>query len=136
MTTFDRVSQFLAHSDVVILRIEVAHLGSVAQVGRVLARLVGEEKLIRVSIGVYAKTRVNKFTGALTPAATFEQIAADTFRKLRIEVLPGRAARDYNSGRTTQIPVEPVVCTGRRRIARRIEVGSRVVIYEKRKSRD
>ncbi|GJH12622.1 type IV toxin-antitoxin system AbiEi family antitoxin domain-containing protein [Caballeronia novacaledonica] len=131
MTTLDRVARFLAHSDVVILRAEVAHLGSGAQVGRVLARLVREKKLIRVSMGVYAKTRVNSFTGALTPAATFEEIAADTFRKLGVDVSVGRAAREYNSGKTTQVPVQPVVNTGRRRITRRIAVGSRAVIYER-----
>jgi hypothetical protein len=116
---------------VVVLRSEVAPLGSAAQVGRVLAKLVGEGTLVRVSKGVYAKTRVNKFTGKLTPAAPFESIAAEAFRKLGIEVSPGSAARDYNEGKTTQIPMTPVVSTGKRRITRKIQVGSRTVKYER-----
>src|SRR5882762_8523795 len=96
---------------VVVLRAEVAPMGSVAQVGRVLAELVSDGMLVRVSKGVYAKTRVNKFTGKLAPAATFESIAAETFRKLQIEVEPGQLAREYNAGLTTQIPVDGVVCT-------------------------
>ncbi|MEZ2354756.1 DUF6088 family protein [Caballeronia sp. RCC_10] len=132
MTVQDRVARFLEQtSDVVILRAELRHLGSNAQVGRVLARLVRAKILIRVSVGAYAKTRVNKFTGELTPAATFEHIAWETFRKLGIDVSPGRAARDYNSRRTTQVPVQPVVNTGRRRITRQIVVGSRAIIYER-----
>ncbi|MFL9906885.1 DUF6088 family protein [Paraburkholderia sp. RL17-337-BIB-A] len=115
---------------VVILRSEVASLGSAAQVGRVLAKLVGDGRLVRVSIGVYAKTRRNKFTGQLTPAATFEAIAAETFRKLGIDVAPGRLAREYNAGLTSQIPMDGVVCTGKRRISRKIQVGSRTVKYE------
>jgi hypothetical protein len=118
---------------VVVLRSDVAPLGSTAQVGRVLAKLVSEGALVRVSMGVYAKTRRNKFTGKLTVAGTFESIAAETFRKLGIEVSPGRAARDYNAGTTTQIPIMPVASTGRRRISRKIRVGSRSVSYERKR---
>lgn len=106
-------------------------MGSIAQVGRVLAKLVSDGMLVRVSKGVYAKTRVNKFTGKLAPAGTFESIAAETFRKLGIAVEPGKLARDYNAGLTTQIPMDGVVCTGKRRINRRIQVGTRIVTYER-----
>jgi hypothetical protein len=116
---------------VVVLRSEVAPFGSKAQVGRVLAKLVAGGNLVRVSKGVYVKTRVNKFTGKLAPAGTFEAIAAETFRKLGIAVEPGRLARDYNAGKTTQIPMDGVVCTGKRRITRRVHVGTRIVKYEK-----
>jgi hypothetical protein len=116
---------------VVVLRSEVAPLGSKAQVGRVLAKLVAGGKLVRVSKGVYAKTRMNKFTGKLAPAGTFEAIAAEAFRKLGIDIKPGRAARDYNAGLTTQIPMDGAVSTGKRRIRRRVQVGTRVVMYEK-----
>lgn len=116
--------------DIVILRSEVAQLGSPAQVGRVLAKLVRDGVLVRVSRGAYAKTRINKFTGKPTPAATLEEIAAEIFRKLKIDVSPGRLARDYNSGLTTQIPMQTIVSTGKRRIRRKIEVSGRKVHYE------
>jgi hypothetical protein len=131
MRVEDRIVCSIKHrKGVVILRSEVALLGSKAQVGSVLAKLVNEGMLVRVSKGVYAKTRRNKFTGQLTPAGTFESIAAETFRKLRIEVTPGRLAREYNAGTTTQIPMDTVVSTGKRRIIRKIRVGSRAVTYE------
>lgn len=38
-------------------------MGSVAQVSRVLAKLVDEGALVRVSKGVYAKTRINNLRG-------------------------------------------------------------------------
>ena len=120
---------------VVILRSDVAPLGSTAQVGRVLSKLVVNGKLVRVSKGVFAKTRVNKFTGQLAPAATFESIAAETFRKLNVIVQPGRLAREYNNGETTQIPMDGVVSTGARRIRRKIQVGSKTVKYEKNNGR-
>jgi hypothetical protein len=114
----------------VILRSEVAPLGSHAQVGRVLLKLVSDGKLVRVSKGVFAKTEINKFTGTPTPAATFEVIAAETLRKLGIEITPGWLAREYNNGRSTQIPMDSIVNTGKRRIRRKIQVGRRTVKYE------
>ena len=115
---------------VVILRSEVASLGSPAHVSRVLAKLVRDGVLVHVSKGAYAKTRINKFTGKPTPAATLEQIAAELFRKLKIDVSPGRLVRDYNDGLTTQIPMQAIVSTGKRRIRRKIEVSGRKVHYE------
>jgi hypothetical protein len=116
---------------VVVLRSELARLGSPAQLSRVLTRLVSTGVLVRVSRGVYAKTRHNKFTGRLTPAATFEAIAREAFRKLGIDIDPGMLAMEYNSGESTQIPVLAVVNTGRRRISRKIQVAGRTMTYER-----
>jgi hypothetical protein len=93
--------------------------------------LVDTGKLVRVGHGIYAKTRMNRFTGTLLPAAPFESIASEAFRKLGIDVGPGTLARDYNSGVSTQIPMMAVVTTGRRRITRRIQVGTKRVVYER-----
>jgi hypothetical protein len=72
----DRIVRFLEQgNDVVILRDELRSFGSTSQVGRVLAKLVDEKRLVRVSVGAYAKTRVNSFTGELTAAAPLETIA-------------------------------------------------------------
>ncbi|RDJ98584.1 DUF6088 family protein [Paraburkholderia lacunae] len=116
---------------VVILRSELAGLGSPAQLSRVLSNLVKTKRLVRVGVGIYVKTRLNKFTHELAPAATFEEIAAEVFRKLEINIAHGKLARDYNAGKTTQVPMLAVVDTGRRRITRRISLGTRIVIYER-----
>ncbi|MGF6369726.1 hypothetical protein OKW40_002476 [Paraburkholderia sp. RAU6.4a] len=117
---------------IVILRSELAALGSPAQLSRVLSNLVATKRLVRVSVGIYAKTRLNKFTNELAPAATFETIAAQVFKKLKIDVAPGELARDYNASKTTQVPMLAVVNTGGRRITRKIQVGSKTVTYERR----
>jgi hypothetical protein len=122
-----------ARPSVVILRAELSHLTSSAHLTRILARLVKSGRLVRVGQGIYAKTRRNKFTGKPAPAATFEEIAREALRKLGIDVTPGEAARDYNAGRTTQIPVLAAVDTGRRRITRRIQLGSRYLTYERKR---
>lgn len=132
MTLYDRVTRAITQlKSVVVLRSDLAALGSAAQLSRVLATLIAEAQLVRVSLGVYAKTRVNRFTGQLSPAAPFETIAAETFRRLGIAVTPGRLAREYNAGTTSQIPMDGAVNTGKRRITRQIRVGSKEVKYER-----
>ncbi|MEK6419753.1 MAG: DUF6088 family protein [Burkholderia gladioli] len=128
----DRVARSIRkRKGVVILRSELAKLGSPSQLTRVLHALVDAGQLARVGHGIYAKTRINRFTGRPAPASTFEAIAAEAFKKLGISVGPGKLAREYNAGTSTQIPMVAVVTTGRRRITRRIQVGSRRVVYER-----
>jgi hypothetical protein len=120
---------------VVILRSDFAKMASDSQVGRVLARFVEDGILIRVSKGAFAKTRINKFTGKPAPAGTLEMIAAELFRKLNIVVEPSSLVADYNSGRSTQIPMGATVNTGRRRISRKVTVGNSTLAYEKNSRR-
>ncbi|MFM0657359.1 DUF6088 family protein [Paraburkholderia sediminicola] len=128
----DRVLRSIRRrAGVVILRSDLSPLGSAAQLSRVLRKLVAAKTLVRISHGVYAKTRMNRFTGGLMPAATFEKIAAETFAKLGIQIGPGLLAREYNSGASTQVPMLAVVTTGRRRISRKIQVGTRMMTYER-----
>ncbi|MEX3672391.1 DUF6088 family protein [Paraburkholderia phenoliruptrix] len=116
---------------VVVLRSALSTLASRSQRTRVLDTLVHGGQLVRVGHGLCAKTRTNRFTGTLTPAAPFESIAAEAFRKLGIDVGPGTLARDYDSGVSMQIPMVAVVTTGRRRITRRIQVGTKRVEHER-----
>lgn len=128
----DRMNRSIKQrASVVVLRSDFAKMGSDSQVGRVLARFVAQGTLVRVSKGAFAKTRINKFTGKPTPAGTLEMIAAELFRKLNISVEPSSLVSEYNSGRSTQIPMGATVSTGRRRITRKVTVGNSTLTYEK-----
>jgi hypothetical protein len=127
----DRIRRSIAlRSSLVVLRSEFAKMGSSSQVGRALARLVEDGKLVKVSKGAFAKARINKFTGKPTPAGTLEVISAELFSKLGIEIAPSRLVEEYNSGKTTQVPMGTTVNTGRRRITRKVTVGNRTLAYE------
>lgn len=127
----DRIRRSITQrASTVVLRSELSAMGSTSQVGRVLARLVADGKLVRVSKGAFAKTRINKFTGQPAPAATLEAIAAELFRKLGVDVAPSQLVEEYNSGKTTQIPMAVTVSTGGRRISRKVTVGKRTLSYE------
>lgn len=127
----DRIRRSIAQrSGLVVLRSEFSRMGSDSQVGRVLARLVSEGRLVRVSKGAFAKARINKFTGLPTPAGTLEAVAAELFRKLNVEIAPSRSVDDYNTGRSTQVPMRATINTGQRRISRKVTVGGRTLSYE------
>lgn len=132
----DRIRRSIAlRSSLVVLRSEFAKMGSSSQVGRALARLVEDGKLVKVSKGAFAKARINKFTGKPTPAGTLEVISAELFSKLGIEIAPSRLVEEYNSGKTTQVPTGATVNTGRRRITRKVTVGNRTLAYENHSGR-
>ena len=127
----DRMARSIAQRrGVVVLRSEFESLGaSDSQVGRVLRKFVERGKLQRISQGAFVKTRINKFTGTLTPAAPLEVVAKELFSKLNIEVSPPTAVEEYNAGLTTQIPPGGAVRVRGRRISRKVAVAGRVVRY-------
>ncbi|QXI26351.1 MULTISPECIES: DUF6088 family protein [Pseudomonas] len=127
----DRMSRSIKQrAGLVVLRSEFSGMGSDSQVGRVLARFVANGMLVRVSKGAFAKTRINQYTGKPTPAGTLEMIVAELFRKLNISIAPSTLVAEYNSGKSTQVPMGTVVNTGRRRISRKVMVGNNTVVYE------
>ncbi|WP_255032277.1 DUF6088 family protein [Bordetella genomosp. 1] len=114
----------------VVLRSDVARLGSATQVSEALRQLQRDGTLLRIGTGVYAKTRRSAITGNLIAAGSLETLAIEALHKLGIAVRPGKAASDYNARRTTQLPGKVVVDTGSRRISRMIAVGGRALHYE------
>lgn len=114
----------------VVIRAELAGMGSASQVTAALKALQDKGMLVRIGTGVYAKTRKSSVTGAVIPAGSLETLASEALKKLGITVTVGSAAAAYNSDKTTQLPGTFVANTGRRRISRKIAVGGRKVVYE------
>ncbi|NHZ87712.1 S-adenosylhomocysteine hydrolase [Massilia sp. CCM 8733] len=115
----------------VILRSDLNKFGSESQVSRVINSMVGSGKLIRAGKGVFVKTKVSSITGNIIPAATLETVATETFKKLKVNVLPSKATQDYNSGKTTQLPTSLIIRTPKRKISRKLTVAGRTLEYEK-----
>lgn len=115
---------------VVVLRSDFNGLGaSDSQVSRVINRLIERGKIQRVSRGAFVKTKLNKFTGAPTPAAPLEVVAKELFKKLNIQVSPPPEVIAYNAGVTTQIPAGSAVVVKGRKITRKISVAGRTIKY-------
>lgn len=114
----------------VILRSELAGMGSSTQVSDALRGLQKQGVLVRIGSGVYAKTRTSSVTGATVPAGSLETLASEMLRKLGVAVQESSTAAEYNAGRTTQLPGAFIANTGRRRISRKVAVGGRTLTYE------
>jgi hypothetical protein len=126
----DRIVRSIGRSSAeIFLRSDFKDIGSYAQVGKALNSLTKEGRLVRLGYGVYAKARPSSLSGRPVPRKPLESLALEALDKLGVEAQPGRAAREYLSG-STQIPAQVSFDTGRRRISRKLRVGSREVRYE------
>ena len=87
------------HTSNVILRADVAGMGSASQVSVALRMLQKKGMLIRIGKGVYAKSTIIPATGAIVPAATLETLATETADRLGINATIQPAPPDAASKR-------------------------------------
>jgi hypothetical protein len=111
--------------DDVFLPREFADLGGEDQVLRVLRGLVREGRLVRLGYGVYGRAFRSSLSGdpILYNANGFAGAARQALNKLGVKWEPTEAERAYNEGRSTQIPVNPVVRV-KGRFARHLRYGN------------
>jgi hypothetical protein len=111
--------------DDVFLPREFRDLGGEDQVLRVLRGLVREKRLVRLGYGVYGRAVVSRLTGEplLYSPNGFLGAARQALTKLGVSWEPTEAERGYNEGRSTQVPVNPVVRV-RGRFSRQTGAGS------------
>src|SRR5712691_6801746 len=97
--------------DDVFLPREFADLGGEDQVLRVLRGLVRDGCLVRLGYGVYGRAITSRLSGEpiLYSPNGFIGAARQALTKLGVPRKPTEAERAYNEGRSTQIPVNPVV---------------------------
>src|SRR5580698_3555698 len=97
--------------DAVFLPREFRDLGGEDQVLRVLRSLVREKRLVRLGYGVYGRAVVSRLSGEpiLYSPNGFAGAARQALSKLGVKWEPTEAERAYNEGRSTQVPVNPVV---------------------------
>lgn len=110
--------------DDVFLPREFTDLSDEDQVLRVLRNLVKEGRLMKIGYGVYARAVCSRITGRpmVDSANGFSSAALQALTKLGVDWEPSSAVKAYNEGRSTQIPVNPVVKV-RGRFQRRLSDG-------------
>lgn len=113
------------------LRKDFDRFGEYRQVSRSISELVSEGVLLRVGYGAYVKTRPSSLSGKPVPADTLLNVAFEVMRKLGVKADVGRDAKALREGRSTQVPMRPVVNVGKARVSRKISLGNKTVAYEK-----
>jgi hypothetical protein len=114
----------------VFLRTEFARLGSQAQIGRALRKLLESGVIVKLGVGVYAKAKRSVLSGAAIPVQPVEVLAEEALTRMGVKVYPSRQVELYNAGKTTQLPAGTVINTGNRRIVRKLGFGKKTVQYE------
>ncbi len=118
--------------DDVFLTREFRDLGGEDQVLRALRGLVGEKRLVRLGYGVYGRAVVSRLSGEpiLYSPNGFLGAARQALNKLGVAWEPTDAEKAYNEGRSTQVPVNPVVRI-KGRFSRRLSDGKRELVLER-----
>jgi len=118
--------------DAVFLTREFAHLGGEDQVLRALRGLVREGRLVRLGYGVYGRAVKSSLSGEpmLYSRDGFLGAAREALDKLGVEWEPTEAERAYNEGRSTQVPVNPVVRV-KGRFRRHLRYGKAELVLER-----
>jgi hypothetical protein len=114
----------------VLLRQDFEDLGDYDQVGRALRKLATKGKIMKIGYGLYAKTKVSRFSGRLTLKKNLPEIATEALQRLGIETVPSTLEREYNAGRTTQVPTGRLIGI-KSRVRRKIGYNGTYVSYER-----
>src|SRR5476651_2503581 len=122
----------------VFLPREFADLGGEDQVLRALRQLVREERLVRekrlvrLGYGVYGRAVVSRLSGEpiLYSPNGFLGAARQALNKLGVTWEATEAQQSYNEGRSTQVPLNPVVRV-KGRFSRRLRDGNLELVLER-----
>lgn len=114
----------------VILREDFCDLGGYDQVGRVLRVLVKKGKIIKIGYGLYAKTTQSSLTGERIPEKPLKSLAKEALQRLGVETAPSTLEKEYNAGRTTQVPTGRLIAV-KGRVSRKIGYKGAYVTYER-----
>jgi hypothetical protein len=118
--------------DSVFLTREFSDLGGETQVLRALRGLVRDGRLVRLGYGVYGRAFISRLSGeALLSSPTgLRGAAREALTKLGVQWEPTESEQAYNEGRSTQIPVNPVLRV-KGRFSRRLRDGNTELVLER-----
>ncbi|KAA6230389.1 DUF6088 family protein [Chlorobium phaeovibrioides] len=88
----------------VVLRQDFRDLGKYDQVGRCLLRLVKEGRLIKIGQGIYVRAAVSPLDEQPALPKSLNSLAVEAMQKMGIPTGPTATERDYNEGKSTQVP--------------------------------
>lgn len=131
-TVKDRViAKIKRSSSSVFLRKEFDRLGDYRQVSRAINAAAASGMLVKVGFGLYAKARPSTISGKPVPTVPLLNIGLEVMQKIGVIADVGKDAVALREGRSTQVPMLPIINIGKARVSRKIAVGNRQVVYEK-----
>lgn len=127
-STLERVRRSVARqSSDVVLRRDLLHLGSSARVDAALAEMMRLQRLIRLGMGVYAKT-IKTPQGDRVIREGFTSLAEEALERLGVEYELHPGIVRYRAGLSDQVPARLVIAP-KHRVSRKLSVGRLSVNY-------
>jgi len=124
------VARISRKKSAVILREDFKDLGGYDQVGRVLRMLASKGKILRIGYGLYARASISKISGQLVPEKPLPSLAREALQRLGVETAPSSLEKEYNAGKTTQVPTGRMIAV-KGRISRKIGYNGAYVNFER-----
>ncbi len=115
------------------MRSEFEPFGSPSRVTRAIQDLISEGKIIRIGAGVYCVTK--KGVGSESPILNMplEEAAEKAMVKLGIQFQASKAIRDFNEGKTNQVPMRIAYEAKNRRVSRKFSLKQKEIFVESNK---
>ncbi len=113
-----------------ILREDFEGLGSYRQISRAINKLIEEKKLVKIGKGIYAKAYLSKYSTTPLIKNGVDSTLRAALKRLNIDFEPGSAEKEYNQGKTTQVPIRNIVRL-KSRCRRRIGYINSELFFEK-----
>jgi len=113
----------------VILRADLNDLGAPRQISRGLKALLEDGELIKFGYGVYVKAEKTPYSDEPILSIPIAEACVETLQRLGIQWELGKAIRDYNEGKTQQVPVKFIVRL-KDRFRGKLGAGRRAIRFE------
>ena len=112
--------------------VDFLETGDYDTVRKSLQRLTEQEKLIRLSKGIYYYPKQDKLLGTVYPSA--EQIGNAIAKRDKARIIPTGSYAMYRLGLTTQVPMNVVYLTDGS--ARKVSIGKQTITFKKTSPRN
>lgn len=110
-----------------IMPADYTSLGTSEAIRKALDRLEDKQVLVRVAHGIYARPKISKLIGPLTPSA--EEVAEAIAKRDRLRTVPSGSYALNALGLSTQVPMNITLLTDGS--PRTIKVGRRTIKFKK-----
>ncbi len=124
------LSTIQAINSAVVLRADLNDCGDPRQVSRALKALVEDGDLIKLGYGVYVKAEKTPYSDQSIMTVSLAEACAEALNRLGVRWELGQAIKDYNKGKTQQVPAKFIVRL-KDRFRGQLGVGSRKVVFER-----
>lgn len=114
----------------VFLRSDFADIGSYSNVSVALSQVIRSGKLMRLGKGVYSRAVRSPLDGTSIPPRGVTEIGTEALTRLGVKTGPTKLERDYNAGRTTQVPGGQLIGV-KRRVRRKLGYNGMTIQFER-----